>query len=140
MPWCGASLPRIPEQASGQPALSAPGGRELRIACAIAEVVRAEAARLAGARALRVGLTIGADCGIEPAAVVESFRSLSQGTELQDVELDLLIRARWFACRDCGRRALDTDRLNRCASCASADYELVQGDELEIAFIEIESV
>lgn len=112
--------------------------REIRIAAAILEAARMEAVCLGGARLLRIGVSVGADCEIHPGELTDAFSRLCQGTELEDVALHLNSVVRRHVCLDCGQEFSPAGPASRCPICGSPDSELVGGDELELTFIEVE--
>lgn len=129
------------EHALLQGALSRSGGtvdREFRIAGAIAEVARAEANCLGGARLLRIGVTVGADCNINLLCMREAFNRMVSGTDLEHVMLHLKSVPRRTVCHGCAFEFSSSAMVRTCPNCTSSDLELVLGDELELSFIEVE--
>lgn len=123
---------------TGSIANSACVGRETRIARAIAEVAQAEAACMGGARLLRIGVNVGADCGIDIALLDDAFKVISKGSEIESVAIHLVSCPRRNLCHDCGSEFSSRIAVTKCPKCASPDLELVGGDELELSFIEVE--
>lgn len=112
--------------------------REIRIAGAIVEAARTEAVCLGGARLLRIGVSVGADCAIHPWALTDAFSRRCRGTELEHVELHVKSVPRRSVCHICGRDFSPAGPASRCPICLAPDPELVGGDELELTFIEVE--
>lgn len=115
-----------------------PGGREAKIASAIVEVAHAEAACLGGARLLRIGVNVGADCDIDISSLNDALRVTCKGTDMEHVTFHLILRPRRNFCHHCGCEFTSSCMVADCPRCASSDLELVGGDDLEISFIEVE--
>lgn len=86
-----------------------------------------------------IGLRIGALTDVVPDALTFGFDAISRGTELEGTELrieQVPIRGK---CRPCGQ-VFPVDRyFFVCPACRSGDVDLVQGDELEISFLEVDT-
>jgi hydrogenase nickel incorporation protein HypA/HybF len=59
--------------------------------------------------------------------------TVCEGAELELVEIEVELR-----CRDCDRRWSPQIPAFRCPDCASADVEVLGGEELEVDYIEVE--
>jgi len=111
---------------------------ELGIAESILDRVKQESARHSGARATKVGLRIGQLSGVDPAALSFGFDALVKDTLFESLTLEIDFRKRAQRCLACGRE-FETDLLFRaCPDCGSARTTCIAGQELEIAFIELE--
>lgn len=128
MRWCGG----LPEESVGV------RSREDNIAGAILATAREEAACLAGGRVVRMGVRIGEDCDIDLAALDHALLSLRCGTELDRVDIHLIPCPRRSLCHKCGCEFTANYCGQPCPQCASPNPELIAGDELEVAFIEVE--
>lgn len=126
--WSGG----LPEQTSGT------RSREVNIAGAIIATAREEAACLAGGRVVRMGVRIGADCNIDLAALDHALMSLRSGTDLDRVDIHLMPCSRRNLCHKCGCEFTASYCGQPCPQCTSPNSELIAGDELEVAFIEVE--
>lgn len=115
-----------------------PREREARIASAIVDAANAEALCLGGARLLRIGVNVGADCGIDIASLNGALRVICQGTDLEAVPIHLIECPRRNLCHHCRSEFVSSCVAADCPRCASPDIELISGDELELAFIEVE--
>lgn len=112
--------------------------REVKIASAILDVARAEAGCLGGARLVRIGVTIGADCDIDLAALDYALKVVRHGTDLERVGVHIMSSSRRSLCHRCGWEFASAYSDQPCPQCNSLDSELIAGDELELAFIEVE--
>ncbi len=112
---------------------------ELSIAQSIMETVLEEAGRQApSARVSVIGLRIGALSGILPDALEFGFDALKKGTPLAGCRLameEVPVTAR---CRACGRDFEVRELMFACPHCSSSSIDVVQGQELDIAYIEVD--
>ncbi len=136
--------PPVPPQGESWPD-SIPGSgaaaripREVNIASAILEVSQTEAAHLAGARLVRVGVAIGEDCDIDLSSLSSVLKVARQGTDLEGVDICLIPRPRRSLCHKCAHEFSPRRAAQPCPRCGSRHPELLAGDELELAFIEVE--
>jgi len=111
---------------------------ELSIADAILEAVRKEAERRPGARVIKVGVRIGELAGVDPEALSFGFEALVRGTELEPLALHIESRPRRQRCPQCDSTFdVINDRL-ACPACGTSETVFVGGDELELAYLEVE--
>jgi hydrogenase nickel incorporation protein HypA/HybF len=111
---------------------------EVGIANSIIEAGQAEAARRPGSKLVRVGIRIGVLAGVNSDALRFAFMALTQGTELDTVEFDIQNCLRRNRCLDCGHEFESAIFNGSCSYCASERVALVGGDELELAYVEVE--
>ena len=111
---------------------------EIGIAASVVDAVRSELSQRPGARAIAVGLRIGELSGVEPNSLTFGFESLVIGTDLASLRLEIYLRARMQHCLDCNARFRAERFTLECPQCGSVRSRCVSGDELEIAWIEIE--
>ncbi|MFZ2493287.1 MAG: hydrogenase maturation nickel metallochaperone HypA [Thermoanaerobaculia bacterium] len=111
---------------------------ELGIASSVLDAVRAELAQRPAARARVVGLRIGELAGVDPESLRFGFDALVKDTDLDPLRLEVEYVAREQECLDCGAR-FHVDRYTlECPACASLRGRCIAGDELDIAYIELE--
>ena len=111
---------------------------ELGIASSILDAVRDEAEKHPGGHVVKVGVRIGALSGIEPEALSFGFNALIQGTDLDPLTLSIEFvprRQRCVAC-DLTFDVLEDDLA--CPRCANAETTLAGGEELDLAYFEVE--
>lgn len=125
-----------PERRSHLPRLGN-GRREARIAIAILEAARSEAACLGGARIVRVGVRVGEDCDIHVPALRHAIQHACEGTELEAASIHVIQQARRYSCCNCGFKDVSGLGREHCPECGSLEIELTGGDELELAFLEV---
>jgi hydrogenase nickel incorporation protein HypA/HybF len=111
---------------------------ELSIAQSILEAVRAEAAKHAVARVSRVGVRIGALSGVDPDSLSFCFEVLVKGSEMEPLALDIEWRKRVQQCPRCGTTFEVSAYELQCPSCGQFQTDCVGGDELELAYLELE--
>jgi len=111
---------------------------ELGIAQSILERVQQESAQRNGARATKVGVRVGELSGVDPAALAFGFEVLVKGTPLEGLDLEIDYRKRRQRCSRCSREYESGMLFHVCPDCGSQETTCIAGDELDIAFIELE--
>ena len=111
---------------------------ELSIANSILDAVRAEAVRRPGARLVKVGVRVGELSGIQPDALSFSFEALVRGSNLEPLALEIEDCPRRQRCPECGREFEVHDFDTACPACGEVRTRCISGDELDLAYIEIE--
>ena len=111
---------------------------ELSIADAILDAVRIEAEKRPGAHVTKVGVRIGALSGVEPEALSFGFTALVQGTDLEPLELVIELLPRRQRCPTCDFTFEVAEDILACPRCASGETLLAGGDELNLAYLEVE--
>ena len=111
---------------------------ELGIANAVIEAVRKEAARYPDAVVRKVAVTVGELAGIDPQALAFGFEVLTAGTEWQHLTLEIQTRPRMHRCPACGHTFRVIDYQFACPEYGAARTECIGGDELELAYLEME--
>jgi hydrogenase nickel incorporation protein HypA/HybF len=136
---------------------------ELSIAEAILDAVRAEAEKRPGAHVAKVAVRVGVLSGVEPEALSFGFECLVQGTDLAPLELAIERTPRRQRCPACdltfdvadatmnasgagaaplgldlGVATADCGPSLACPRCGRAETLLAGGEELQVAYLEIE--
>ena len=111
---------------------------ELGIAQSVLEAVKAEADRHPGSRPVKVALRIGELAAVDPDALQFSFEALTRETELEGLELAVEFCPRRHRCFDCGTEFVVKDFDFQCLACHSLRSECISGDQLELAYLELE--
>jgi len=111
---------------------------ELGIAHAVLEAVRTEAARYPGAIPARVGVRIGELAAVDQDALRFCFEAIIRETDLESLQLEIEIRPRRHRCPECGREFVVKDYDFQCPGCGTEQTEFIGGDELELAYLEVE--
>jgi hydrogenase nickel incorporation protein HypA/HybF len=111
---------------------------EMGIANSVLDAVRSETHRFPNGHIYKVGVRIGELAGVDPDAMSFCFEALVRGTELEPLALAIEYCPRRYQCRTCGcSYAASRDDFG-CPECGAADLEFLGGDELEIAYLEVE--
>ncbi len=110
---------------------------ELGIAQSVLETVQAEAAKR-NAKPVKVGLRIGELSAIDPDALRFSFEALTAETDLQGLELEIEFCPRRHRCLECGTEFEAKDFIFDCPQCRANRTECIGGDELQLAYVELE--
>jgi hydrogenase nickel incorporation protein HypA/HybF len=111
---------------------------ELSIAQSVLEAVRAEADRRPGMRICKVGLRVGELAGLDPEALQFGFEILVRESEFKSLQLEIEHCPRRQRCPQCGNAFTPREYELACPACGAARTECIGGDELEIAYLEIE--
>ena len=111
---------------------------ELSIASSILDSVKAEAERRPGTRILKVGVRVGELAGVDPEALSFCFESIVQGTALAPLSLEIEHRPHQNRCPHCARVFQVVDYVVACPACGTSDTDMISGDELELAYLEVE--
>lgn len=115
---------------------------EVGIANSILEAGRAEVARRAGSKLIAVGVRVGVLSGVDINALRFAFECIVAETEDESVVFATEKCPRVNRCDDCGREFVSpviapfSDAP--CPHCASRRTSFVSGDQLDLAFIEVE--
>jgi len=111
---------------------------ELSIANSILEAVRKERERLNGARVTKVGVRIGELAGVDPDALSFGFEALVKDTDLDPLLLAVESVPRRHKCSRCECAFTVVEYKVDCPACGSTDTRCIGGDELELAYLEVE--
>jgi hydrogenase nickel incorporation protein HypA/HybF len=111
---------------------------EIGIAESVLDAVRAEAQRLAGSHVYKVAVRVGEWSGVSPDSLSFCFESLVKGTEMEPLTLEIEYCPARRQCRKCGCSfPVKTESLP-CPQCGGMDTVLAGGEELDIAYLEVE--
>lgn len=108
------------------------------IALEVARLVEEEARRAGAVRVGRAGLRVGRWSGVEVESLRFALEVVAEGTLLEGWAVDVEIVEPTFRCRECGETYVGEGYLDPCPRCAARGAELVAGDELTLARIEVE--
>jgi len=111
---------------------------EMGIASSVLDAVRKEAAARPGSRIVKVGLRIGEWAGVDPESLRFCFEAVASSETSEAPALEIEFLARQNQCKRCGIVfALERFQIE-CPRCGAEVTEPVSGDELELAFVELE--
>ena len=108
------------------------------IANSVLEAVRTEMGRHPGTYPCKVGVRIGEMAAIDQDALRFCFEAMIQDTDLAALELAIEFCPRRHRCQVCGREFVVRDYDSHCPQCASLATTYISGDELELAYLEVE--
>ncbi len=111
---------------------------ELSIASAVLDAVRAETLRHPRAHIRRVGLRVGELSGVDGDALSFCFESLVHDTDLASLTLEIESCPRRQRCPKCGGTFVVLDYEVACPDCGALQTDCIGGDELELAYLEVE--
>jgi hydrogenase nickel incorporation protein HypA/HybF len=111
---------------------------EMGIANSILEAVQKEANRYPGTRATKVGIRIGELAAIDEDSLRFCFEVLARDSELEGLQLQIEFCPRTHRCPDCDCDFIVRDYDFRCPTCRKITVQCISGDELELAFVEVE--
>jgi hydrogenase nickel incorporation protein HypA/HybF len=111
---------------------------EMGIANSVLEAVRTEMGRHPGTYPCKVGVRIGEMAAIDQEALRFCFEAIILETDLASLELGIEVCPRRHRCQVCGRDFVVRDYDSRCPQCASLETTCISGDELELAYLEVE--
>ena len=111
---------------------------EMGIANSVLEAVRSEMQRHPGTLPCKVGMRIGEMAAVDQESLRFCFEALIRDTDLESLQLEVELCPRRHKCRRCGTVSVVRDFVFRCSQCASLDTECISGDELELAYLEVE--
>lgn len=111
---------------------------ELGIAASILESVEREAVRHPGLHISKVGVKIGELSGVDGEALQFGFEVLVKATPLEPLTLELELIPRKQRCSKCAYEFRMTDFDPRCPLCGDFATQCISGEELDIAYMEVD--
>lgn len=111
---------------------------EIGIACAILEAAQIETGRRKGATLIRIGVRVGVLSGVDNEALRFAFTAITLGTDLESVGFEIQSCKRRNRCVDCGDEFETPLYSAPCPRCRSEKVTLAGGDELDLAYVEVE--
>ena len=111
---------------------------EMGIANSVLEAVRKEMRRYPEARPAKVGLRIGEMAAVDQESLRFCFEALTAGTDVEGLQLEIELCPRRHRCKDCGKEFNVADYDFQCEACGAVNSECISGDQLELAYVEIE--
>jgi hydrogenase nickel incorporation protein HypA/HybF len=111
---------------------------ELGIAYAVLDAVRTEMQRYPGQRPCKVGVRIGEMAGLDQEAFRFCFEAITRETDLESLDLGIEICPLRHHCTVCGHEFIVRDYQTRCPRCTSLNTDYMSGQELDLAYLEVE--
>jgi hydrogenase nickel incorporation protein HypA/HybF len=111
---------------------------EMGIANSILETVASHLGPYPKSHASKVGVRIGELAAVDPESLQFCFEALTRETEFEGLKLEVEFIERRHRCRRCKVDFVVHDYALECAHCGSLDSDCIGGDELDLAYIEVE--
>lgn len=111
---------------------------EMGIASSILDTLAAEAAKRPGTRILSLGLKIGDVSGVSPDSLEFCLQCLVKDTEFDGLGIQIESTPRRHRCPRCSREFDVVDYEVACPGCGEFETQFLSGDEMEIAYLEVE--
>lgn len=111
---------------------------ELSIATSILEAIAIEAERRPDTQVLKVGLRIGELAAVDCEALTFGWEAITKDTQWQGIALEIERIPRRQRCSACGHEFTAADFMTACPNCADLMTVTIAGDELDIAYLEVE--
>ncbi len=111
---------------------------EMGIANSVLDAVRTEMRRYPESYPCKVGVRVGEMAAIDPEALRFCFEAMILETDLASIELAIEVCPRRHRCLACGREFVVHDYDCSCPKCSSLGTTCISGDELELAYLEVE--
>jgi len=112
---------------------------EMGIANSVLDAVLVETRRFPDGHIYKVGVRIGELAGVNADAMSFCFEALVRGTELEPLVLEIEYCPCSYQCRSCGHSYAGLREDFACPECGMPELQFVGGDELEIAYLEVEN-
>ena len=113
---------------------------EFAIANSVLDAVRTEALLRPGMRVAKIGVRIGDLAGLDPDSLSFCFEALVKETDFESVVLEIERRPRRHCCSHCGNEFVVVNYETACPACGEELTIFLGGDELELAYVEMEDV
>lgn len=111
---------------------------EMGIANSVLHAVRTEMQRHPGAYPSKVCIRVGQMAAVDEDALRFCFEAITRETDFEGLGLEVEVCPVRYRCRQCGQEFVVEDYLFRCPDCSSLETECTGGDELELAYMEVE--
>ncbi len=111
---------------------------ELSIASSVLEAVAKEAERRPKSQIVKVGLRIGELAGVDCDALSFGWEAITKGTDWDGLALVIEHIPRRQRCTGCGHEFAAPDFMTACPKCTDLMTVTIAGDELDIAYLEVE--
>ena len=113
---------------------------EMGIANSILEAVKIELQHHPGVRAAKIGIRIGEMQAIDEDALQFCFEVLVRDTDQEGVKLEIELCPRLHRCHSCRSEFTVREYDYHCPQCRAVSTECVSGDQLELAYLEVEEL
>jgi len=112
---------------------------ELSLIASVFEVLEEKAREHRATRVTAVVLKVGAMSGAVPDLLEAAFASYKKGTLAEGARLEIVVVPVRLRCPDCGGEAVREEADFSCAGCGSRRVEIVEGRDIFVEKIELET-
>lgn len=113
---------------------------ELSIANAVLEAARSEATLRSSMRLTKIVVRVGDLAGVDPGALAFSFEALVKQTDFEPVVFEIERCVQRHRCSRCGDEFEVVHYDATCPACGEKETAFVSGNELELAYLEMEEL
>lgn len=113
---------------------------ELAIANTVLEAARGEAQLRPGMTLTKIAVRVGDLAGVDPNALKFCFDALVKETDWESVVLEIERRAQRHRCPRCGKEFEVINYDTTCPACGESTTTFLSGNELELAYLEMEEL
>jgi len=113
---------------------------EFAIASSVLDAIRTEASLRPGMRVSKVCVRVGDLAGLDPDSLSFCFEALTKETDLESVVLEIEWKPRRQRCSRCANEFVVVNHKTSCPECGEESTVFLGGDELELAYLEMEDV
>ena len=110
----------------------------MSIATSVLEAVAKEAERRPGTKILKVGLRVGELAAVDCDSLCFGWEAITKDTEWSGLELVIEHVPRRQRCAVCAHEFAAPDFMTNCPKCNDLMTVTIAGDELDIAYLEVE--
>jgi len=114
--------------------------REDGIAHSMLQALRQELATRPAVKVRRLLVRVGELTGVDPGELERSFETLTSGTEMASLDVEIEPCPRRHKCSQCGTEFTVICEEYHCPSCRSRQTTRIAGFELELSFVDSEDV
>jgi hydrogenase nickel incorporation protein HypA/HybF len=112
---------------------------ELSLVASVFDILEEKAREQGASRVTAVVLRVGRMSGVVPELLESAFDIYKKGTLAEGGRLEIVIVPVKLLCPDCGGASVREDTDFSCAACGSRRVEIVEGREIFVEKIELET-
>ena len=112
---------------------------ELSLIASVFDILEEKAREHGASQVTAVRLQVGRMSGVVPELLESAFDIYKKGTLAEGARLEIVIVPVKLSCPDCGGASVREDTDFSCAACGSRRVEIVEGREIVVEKIELET-
>jgi hydrogenase nickel incorporation protein HypA/HybF len=112
---------------------------ELSLIASVFDILEEKAREQGASRVTAVVLRVGRMSGVVPELLESAFDTYKKGTLAEGGRLEIIIVPVKLRCPDCGGASVREDADFSCAACGSRRVEIVEGRDIFVEKIELET-